>query len=328
MTVSSGGWRGLYAGLCALPTASSTAAKQQRGKRFEGVLCEMLAEAGMDPRSAYRPAGEEIDGSFVLHGRTMLFEAKWTSEPVPASTLYQFRGKLEGKLAGTLGVFISMGGYSGDAVDALVAGKSLNLVLFDRADMDKLAQPDCLDFGRALALKLRAAAESGTPYSPLPPCGDEKRPSSVSRQVVVVEGQYDAAIIRALHQAYGSLLLSTPPLPVVVVAAGQLNLPLVALAQLSLRPDIEKIVIVADGDGMPADVRQRIQEALHGATILSNAEFLTIVVDPDIETVLGITRGEVRQGRLAQLLASTDLSRRVADNTDLRQLLNALGLMH
>ena len=62
----------------------------------------------------------------------MLFEAKWTGDPVPASMLYQFRGKLEGKLTGTLGIFISIGGYSADAVDALVAGKSLNLVLFDR----------------------------------------------------------------------------------------------------------------------------------------------------------------------------------------------------
>jgi hypothetical protein len=129
LTGSGSDWQGRYARLLALPTASSRAAKQRRGREFERVLYDMLAEADMDPRSSYRPAGEEIDGSFLHPGRTMLFEAKWTSDPVPASTLYQFRGKLEGKLTGTLGVFISIGGYSADAVDALVAGKSLNLVL-------------------------------------------------------------------------------------------------------------------------------------------------------------------------------------------------------
>ena len=326
--VSTGGWRGHYASLCALPTASNPAAKQQRGREFERLLHEMLAEVGMDPRSAYRPSGEEIDGSFVLHGRTMLFEAKWTGEPVPASTLYQFRGKLEGKLVGTLGVFISMAGYSGDAVDALVAGKSLNLVLFDRDDMDKLAQPHCLDFRRALALKLRAAAESGTPYSPLPPCGDDTRLSPTSRQVIVVEGSYDAAIIRMLYQTYGSSVVSAPLLPAVVVASGHLNLPLVALAQISLRPDVEKIVILADGDGAPDEVRQRIQEALHGAAVPSDTEILTIVVSPTLEAALGITLRGAQQGQLVQLPTQTDLSRRAADNRDLRQLLEILGLMH
>jgi 5S rRNA maturation endonuclease (ribonuclease M5) len=297
----------------------------------------MFAEADMDPRSAYRPAGEEIDGSFLHHGRTMLFEAKWTGDPVPASTLYQFRGKLEGKLTGTLGIFISIGGYSADAVDALVAGKSLNLVLFDREDMDKLAQPHCIDIRRALSLKLRAAAEIGTPYFRLAPCGDERRPPvsqedrnrpvPASQQVIVVEGNDSAAIIRALHQAYAPLLLSAPPLPTIVVATGHLNLPLVALAELSLHPDLERVVILADGDGKPAEVRRRIQETLHGAAIYSDTRFLTIVVDPELETVLGITRGEARQGRLAQLLAQADLPGSAVGNSDLRQLLQALGLM-
>lgn len=318
-----GGWRARYARLCALPAASSRAAKQRRGKEFERVLYEMFAEADMDPRSAYRPIGEEIDGSFLHHGRTMLFEAKWTREPVPASALYQFRGKL----VGTLGVFISMGGYSDDAVDALVAGKSLNLVLFDRDDMDKLAQLHCIDIRRALDLKLRSAAENGTPYSPLPPCGKGERLSQMSRQVIVVEGPYDAAIISALHQAYGATVDQVSALPIVVVAMGRLNLPLVALAQFGLHPDAQRIVIVADGEGTPAEVRRQIQETLRGATVPSDAEFVTIVVDPTLESSLGIVRREVSQEQLAQLLARSDLRQRLANNSDARQLLEVLGLM-
>ena len=225
MTGTAAGWRGHYASLRALPATSSGTARQQRGREFERVLCEMLAEADMEPRSSYRPAGEEIDGSFLYRDRTMLFEAKWTSSPVPASALYQFRGKLEGELTGTLGAFISMGGYAADAVDALVAGKSLNLVLFDQDDMDKLAQPHCIDISGALKLKLRAAAESGTPYSPLPPCAGEPGRGPASQQVIVVEGPTDAAILSALHQSLGALLAKMPPPPVIVVAMGLLNLP-------------------------------------------------------------------------------------------------------
>ncbi len=47
-----------------------------------------------------------------------------------SSSLYQFKGKVEGKLTGTVGLFFSMSGYSTDAVQALLVGKDLNLVLF------------------------------------------------------------------------------------------------------------------------------------------------------------------------------------------------------
>jgi hypothetical protein len=328
VTGGAAGWRARYASLCALPAAGSRTARQRRGKEFERVLHDMFAEAGMGPRSAYRPAGEEIDGSFLFHDRTMLFEAKWTSKPVPASSLYQFRGKLEGKLAGTLGVFISMGGYAADAVDALIAGKSLNLVLFDNSDMDKLAQLHCIDIKRALGLKLRAAAESGTPYAPLPPCPAEGRFGQGSRSVFVVEGPYDASVITALHQVYGASAVDrVPPLPVIVVAGGQLNLPLVALAQPGLHPEAGSVVIVADGDSAPGEVRQRIQQALREASVPPGTAIAIIVMAPSLQAVLGIGRRAQSTGQLVQLLAQSDLQRRVAGNTELRQLLEMLGLM-
>jgi hypothetical protein len=67
-------------------------------------------------------------------------------------------------------------------------------------------------------------------------------------------------------------------------------------------------------------------QALH-ASATSDTKFLTIVVDPELEAVLGITQREARQGRLAQLLAQADLPRRAAGNSDLRQLLEALQRM-
>jgi hypothetical protein len=59
-----------------------------RGRRLEEILHEMLDDAGLSPRLAYRPKGEEIDGSFVIAEQTLLLEAKWTQEPQSASALY------------------------------------------------------------------------------------------------------------------------------------------------------------------------------------------------------------------------------------------------
>lgn len=99
--------------------------KRKRGFDFERLLNAMLQNEKLEPRTSYKSLGEQIDGSFFLDGSVFLLEAKWHADPLPASTLYQFKGKVDGKLIGTIGIFISMSGYSEGAVDALSLGKRL-----------------------------------------------------------------------------------------------------------------------------------------------------------------------------------------------------------
>lgn len=139
--------------------------KRRRGFNFERMLNKLFTIEQLEPRTGYRPAGEQIDGSIYLDGRTYLLEAKWHADPLPASTLYQFKGNVEGKLSGTIGIFISMSGYAEDAVDALVLGKALNIILFDGRDMDAAINRG-LGFTNVLKLKLRKAAEEGAIYFP------------------------------------------------------------------------------------------------------------------------------------------------------------------
>ncbi|MEZ8041172.1 restriction endonuclease [Vibrio sp. 1F263] len=136
---------------------------QKRGFAFEKILIEWLKTEGLEPRAGYKPDGEQIDGSLFLDGSVFLLEAKWVKDPIPASTIYQFKGKVDGKLSGTLGIFISMSGYSEDAIDALTLGKSLNVILFDKRDLDAvIAMPN--GFKWTLKEKLRIAAEEGVIY--------------------------------------------------------------------------------------------------------------------------------------------------------------------
>jgi hypothetical protein len=109
-----------------------------------------------------RPSGEEIDGSFSMGDRFFLFEAKWHSTPIPASSLYAFKGKVDGKFVGTIGTFFSMSDYSKDAVDALLSGKQLNLVLFGRTDL-LLIEDGKITMRDAMRVKLRYASDYGQP---------------------------------------------------------------------------------------------------------------------------------------------------------------------
>jgi hypothetical protein len=91
-----------YEELTRLSRASDSSAKQARGFAFERLLIQLFALDEMEPRAGYRPVGEQIDGSIYLDGRVYLLEAKWHADPLPVSTLYQFKGKVDGKLAGTI----------------------------------------------------------------------------------------------------------------------------------------------------------------------------------------------------------------------------------
>ncbi|MCX5060371.1 restriction endonuclease [Streptomyces sp. NBC_00452] len=172
---------------------------QSRGRKFEEWLNRLLDKEGMAPRTSFRPAGEEVDGSFLHEGRFYLLEAKWWMGKVPASAVYQFKGKVDGKLVGTIGVFISMSEYGPDAVDALRVGKELNIILFDRDDVFAAATDG---FSEVLRHKLRLAAELGEVFVPYaatnPPV--PLTPSTNKPLAVVTEGQRDEFFIRGLAQ--------------------------------------------------------------------------------------------------------------------------------
>ncbi len=137
---------------------------QQRGYEFEKLLFELLEYENLSPSPSYRVQGEQIEGFFEFENRFFLLEAKWRKS-VSVSEVYRFRAKVEGKLAGTLGVFISMTGYTADVATVLRYGKELNVILFNRKDMEFALADNC-SFGTVLKTKLRRAAQYGDVYYP------------------------------------------------------------------------------------------------------------------------------------------------------------------
>lgn len=134
---------------------------QQRGFELEKLIYSVLTIEKLKPRSGYKPEGEQIDGSFYWNGQTYLLEAKWVADPLPASSIYSFKGKLDGKFHTTSGIFIAMNGYSKDVEDALKSGKSLNILLFDDNDMCLIFNGE-VPFLKVLKFKLRQAGDTGS----------------------------------------------------------------------------------------------------------------------------------------------------------------------
>jgi hypothetical protein len=249
---------------------------QDRGRRFERWLIKLLSRDNLAPRASFRPGGEEVDGSFRYGGRYYLLEAKWwaTDSTVPASALYQFKGKVDGKLVGTIGVFISMSGYSSEAVDALRVGKDLNVILFDRSDVEYATD---LSFAEVLEFKLREAAETGEVFVPYkaavaPPATVPKPPLTI-----VVEGQSDTVIIGGVAEALrdrGDTVRSLN----FIEADGVWGLARVAAAAARVNPGT--VLVVADSDG--------VRTTIPGAEQLDGHDHEIIIVVPRIEKWLGL----------------------------------------
>ncbi len=278
-----------FESLAALPESADPAQKRRRGRRFEEFLRNLLAADDLAPRIRIRPDGEEIDGSFVLNDRTFLLEAKWHAAPLPASSIYQFKGKVDGKLVGTLGVFISMSGFSEDAVDALTVGKDLNVILFDGSDVEA-AVDSPNGFRTVLLAKLRAAGEEGlvyfafrsslaTPDSSEVMLREEAGRPAPQDVIVVAEGHADRAVLaeltRRIIQQEGLSISAR-----FLVAGGKQSIaPLANLAR-KLSSSQSSLIVVADTDGDRHGTEERL------CTVLQDRRATLVLIEPELEAWL------------------------------------------
>jgi hypothetical protein len=138
---------------------------QRRGYKLEKLLTELFELFDLSPKGPFKITGEQIDGSFTFEHTDFLLEAKWQADQICASDIYAFSGKIEGKHKLTMGLFVSLNGFSKDCIKAiknhvrcmlLMNGEDLIQVLEGRITLPEL-----------LLLKRRHAADTGEIYRPL-----------------------------------------------------------------------------------------------------------------------------------------------------------------
>ena len=134
---------------------------QKRGYGFERFLKGLFDAYGLSARASFRLAGEQIDGSFVMHNETYLLEAKWQNSPTGVADLHTFQGKLGEKASWTRGLFVSNSGFSNEGLGAFGRGK--RLVCMDGFDLSEMLNLR-LSFVDVLEAKIRYAAETGCPF--------------------------------------------------------------------------------------------------------------------------------------------------------------------
>jgi hypothetical protein len=144
-----------------MPLVGSSNA-QGRGFELERIMYDLFELFDLDPKASFKNLGEQLDGAFSLDGTEYLFEAKWQKELVNKADLAVFSEKVKSKLENTLGVFLSINGFSVDGVTAHQAGGA-SIILMDGGDLMAVFE-ERIDFPSLLLRKKRHASQTGNIY--------------------------------------------------------------------------------------------------------------------------------------------------------------------
>jgi hypothetical protein len=135
----------------------------QRGRDFERFLYDLFSLFDLEPRLSYVLEREQVDGAFHYNTDDYTLEAKWTAEAVSRAVLDIFSTRVRDKGKNALGLFVSINGFSKDAIDQYSRGTSF--ITMDGADLYAvLDQRMALD--DLLGRKRRHASETGECYFP------------------------------------------------------------------------------------------------------------------------------------------------------------------
>ncbi len=135
---------------------------QQRGYELERILTALAMISFLEVTEPFRVRGEQIDGSVKYDGEHYLIEAKWQDVASSNESVYQFVGKVEGKMYGR-GIFVSIQGFSDYVVRSIVVGKAIKTIFIDGADV-VLVLEGHLSFRELIDRKVKAAQTRGLIY--------------------------------------------------------------------------------------------------------------------------------------------------------------------
>ena len=112
-----------------LNVLASRQGTREGGKDFEEWFYDLVSYFELSHKRPYEIDNREIDGSITIGGTTYLVELKFKTKSVGAPDVDIFRQKVESKADNTMGIVVSMSGYSKPAIDSASGRKSPILLL-------------------------------------------------------------------------------------------------------------------------------------------------------------------------------------------------------
>lgn len=135
---------------------------QKGGYEFQKWFYDFLDYFDIDNRKPYNSNGRQIDGSLTHNGTTYLVELKFTNNQSDVTEIDSLKTKVEDKADNTMGIMVSISGYSSVAIKE-ASGKRSLLLLFD-AQHIYMALAGTLSFDEIISRIRRHASQTGESY--------------------------------------------------------------------------------------------------------------------------------------------------------------------
>jgi hypothetical protein len=136
-----------------------------RGRRFNWWLAEVFQAWGHRARADTQENGN-IDVAFAIRDARFVLEAKWEQHRTPIDPVAKLQKRVLQRLGGTIGVFVSMAGYTASALHDLKDGQRLEVVLLTREHVEAMLTGFCPPY-ELFELLLDHAHFDGVPTRPL-----------------------------------------------------------------------------------------------------------------------------------------------------------------
>lgn len=138
---------------------------QEGGYEFEDWFYRMLDYCEITNRKPYKTGGRQIDGSLTLDGTTYLVELKFQKDQAGATDIDSLKAKVDKMADNTMGIMVSMSGYSSIAISD-ASGNKTTILLLDASHL-YLFLSGSMGFGEILSRVRRHASQTGEAYLPV-----------------------------------------------------------------------------------------------------------------------------------------------------------------
>jgi hypothetical protein len=134
------------------------------GYRFQDWFYQLMDFYEITCRRPYITDGRQIDGAITISGTTYLVELKFTAEQAGAPDIDVFHKEVTDKADNTMGVFVSISGYSGPAIEG-ASGRGTPLLLLDHRHI-YLSLTGSVTFSEIIERVRRHASQTGEALLP------------------------------------------------------------------------------------------------------------------------------------------------------------------
>ena len=147
-----------------LEALASRIGTQKAGYEFQDWFYDLMDFAGVEHRRPYVSGDRQIDGSVTIDGTTYLVELKFTAEQASAPDVDTFYKKVVTKSDNTMGIMVSMAGYSSTAKKEASGDKS-PLLLLDHRHL-YVVLLETMEFVEVARRVRRHSSQTGEAYLP------------------------------------------------------------------------------------------------------------------------------------------------------------------